>query len=382
MYTVSLNEGLFHAGYSLNTDLYLAYTGYLQEEHAKRPKKSPMEELMAPTVPISEMTIANEDILKAANNSDMAVIAIGRNAGEGNDRKEKDDYYLTEKEKSMIKDVSAAFHAQNKKVIVVLNIGGVIDVAQWRDQVDAILLAWQPGLEGGNAIADIISGKVNPSGKLATTFPAAYQDDHTSKTFPGKIFTDKPTTGMMGMKAFEAEVVYDEGVYVGYRYFNTFGIKPAYEFGYGLSYTDFTYATLKLSAAVMAENLQVSVTVTNTGNVAGKEVAELYVSAPTNKLDKPAAELKGFAKTKLLQPGESQEIVFNLRPADLASFDTKTSSWISDAGNYTVRIGTSQKTIQSAPFKLAKDVVGEKVNKVLLPKEPITDLKSAVVKAK
>ena len=382
MYTVPLSDGIFHAGYSLNNELYLAYANYLDAEHKKRPKKSLMEELMSPTVPIPEMTVSKEDIVKAAGNSDKALIAIGRNAGEGNDRKETDDYYLTDKEKSLIKEVSAAFHAQNKKVIVVLNIGGVVDVAQWRDQVDAILLAWQPGLEGGNAIADVLSAKVNPSGKLATTFPAAYQDDASSKNFPGKEFTDRPTQGMMGMKAFESEVLYEEGIYVGYRYYNTFGIKPAYEFGYGLSYTDFTYGNLKISAPVMAENLQVSVTVTNSGSVAGKEVAELYVSAPNNKLDKPAAELKAFAKTRLLQPGESQEITFTLRPADLASFYTNTSSWIADAGNYTVRIGTSLKSVLSGTFKLPKDVVIEKVNKVLVPKEPINELKSPLGKAK
>ena len=382
MYSVPLSDGLFRAGYSLNTDLFSAYNTYVETEKQKRPKKNAMEELMSPTVPIPEMNVSGEDILKAANNSDKAIIAIGRNAGEGNDRKEMDDYYLTEKEKSLIKDVASAFHAKNKKVIVVLNIGGVIDVSQWRDYADAILLAWQPGLEGGNAIADVLSGKVNPSGKLATTFPAAYQDDITAKNFPGKEFKDHPVPGMFGEKEFEAEVIYEEGVYVGYRYYNTFKIKPAYEFGYGLSYTGFTFSALKTSAPAITENLQVSVTVTNSGSVAGKEVVQLYVSAPDKKLDKPASELKAFAKTKLLQPGESQEIAFSLSLADLASFDTKTSSWIAEAGNYIASVGTSEKKIQSATFKLAKDVVTEKVNKVLVPKEPINDLKPAVLKTK
>jgi len=382
MYTVPLVDGLFRAGFSMNTDLYLSYKKYLETEQGKRPKKSPIEELMSPSIPIPEMNVSNEDILKAAGNADIALIAIGRNAGEGTDRKEKDDYYLTEKEKSLINDVAAAFHAKQKKVIVTLNIGGVVDLAQWRDQVDAILLVWQPGLEGGNAMADVLSGKVNPSGKLATTFPTAYKDDITAKNFPGIEFKDRPVTGLFGQKSYEAEVVYEEGVYVGYRYYNTFGIKPAYEFGYGLSYTDFSYGNLKTSAPVIIDKLQVSVTVTNSGSVAGKEVVQLYVSAPNNKLDKPAAELKAFAKTKLLQPGESQEIIFIISPADLASFDTKTSSWIADAGNYTARIGTSQKTVLSSTFKLGKDVVIEKVNKVLVPKEPINELKSALGKGK
>jgi beta-glucosidase len=382
MYSVPLNDGLFRAGYTLNTDLYRAYSTYIESEQRKKPKKSAMEELLSPTVPIPEMTVSGDDIQMAAVNSELAIIAIGRNAGEGNDRKEKDDYFLTEKEKALISEVAAAFHAQNKKVVVVLNIGGVVDVSQWRDQADAILLAWQPGLEGGNAIADILSGKVNPSGKLATTFPAAYQDDITAKNFPGKEFKDRPVPGVFGQKAFEAEVIYEEGVYVGYRYYNTFKIRPAYAFGYGLSYTDFSYSNLKTSAPAMVENLQVSVTVTNSGTTAGKEVVQLYISAPARKMDKPVAELKGFAKTKLIQPGEAQEITFILTPADLASFDSKTSSWIAESGNYTVRTGTSEKTFLSGTFKLAKDVVGEKVNRVLLPKEPINELKSVAVKGK
>lgn len=382
MYSVPLIEGLFRAGYSLNTDLYLAYSNYVEAEHKKQPKKSPIEELMSPQKPILEMPISNEAIQKAAGNSDKAIVAIGRNAGEGADRKEKDDYTLTDREKELISAVSTAFHAQGKKVVVILNIGGVIDVTKWRDKVDAILLAWQPGLEGGNAIADVVSGKVNPSGKLATTFPASYKDDYSAKNFPGKEFPDRPVQGVFGQKAFESEVIYEEGVYVGYRYFSTFNVKPAYEFGYGLSYTDFSYSNLKLSSVVMTDNVVVNVSVTNNGTVAGKEVVQLYLTAPNNKMDKPSSELKAFAKTKLLQPGEVQEITFILRAADLASFNTALSSWVADAGNYTVRIGTSQKTILSGSFKLPKEVIVEKVNKVLVPEGPINELKSALGKGK
>ena len=152
-----------------------------------------------------------------------------------------DDYELTSLEKDMIASVSDAFHAKHKPVIAVLNIGGVIDVPSFRDKVDAILLAWQPGQEGGNAIADVLSGKVNPSGKLATTFPESYNDVPSAKNFPGKEIPEKATQGMMG-KVIPAEVVYQEGVYVGYRYFNTFKVKPAYAFGYGLSYTNFSFS--------------------------------------------------------------------------------------------------------------------------------------------
>lgn len=382
MYTVPLADGLFHAGYNLNASVYSAYSNYVAAELAKKPKRSLMEELMAPANPIAEMTATNDLIQKAATQSTIAIISIGRNAGEGNDRKVIDDYTLTEKEQILIKSVSAAFHANNKKVVVVLNVGGVVDVTKWRDNVDGILLAWQPGLEGGNAMADIISGKVNPSGKLSTTFPLSYDDEITAKNFPGREIPGTEKKALFGQKAVDAEAIYEEGVYVGYRYYSSFGKKTAYPFGYGLSYTSFKFTDLKLSAPIMNGSIQATITITNTGSVAGKEVAELYMSAPTNKLDKPSAELKAFAKTGLLAPGASQTISLTLTPTELASFQTASSSWIADAGDYTVKIGTSEESFASASFKLPKEVVVEKVNKVVVPKIAINELKNVVAKPK
>lgn len=377
-YTVSLSQGLSNAGYTVNADLKNAYTSYLSEEHAKHPKKNFFQEFMNPTPPPAQYFASNDLVNKMAAENDIAVIAIGRNAGEGRDRKLPGDYLLNDTEKILIKTVSDAFHAQNKKIVVVLNIGGVIDVAEWRDNPDAILLAWQPGLEGGNAITDVLSGKVNPSGKLATTFPMSYNDVPSAKNFPGKEFPDKATTGNFGMKAIPAEVTYEEGIYVGYRYYNTFNVKPAYEFGYGLSYTNFTYSNVKLNASTFAKSITASVTIKNSGAVAGKEVVQLYISAPANKLDKPSEELKGFAKTKLLQPGESQTITFTIHADDLASFDTNSTSWIAEAGMYTVKIGASSLDIKSkARFTLAKDIVTEKDNNVLVPQVNINEYKPA-----
>ncbi len=224
-YTVSLEQGLSNAGYAVDKSLTTTYTSYLAEEKIKHPKKGFFQEFMNPTPPPAEYEAGSDLINTSASSDDVAIIAIGRNAGEGRDRKLENDFDLSETEKMLIKNVATAFHAQNKKVIVVLNIGGVIEVASWRDDADAILLAWQPGMEGGNAITALLNGTVNPSGKLATTFPVKYDDVPSAKNFPGKEFPDQATTGMMGMKAIPAEVVYEEGIYIGYRYYNTFQCK-------------------------------------------------------------------------------------------------------------------------------------------------------------
>jgi len=375
-YTVSLIEGLTNAGYTVDADLKNNYTDYLTAQKAKHPKKGFMEEFMNPTPPISEFFPDNNLVTQKAVENDIAVLVIGRNAGEGRDRKIGNDFNLSDSERIFVKNVADAFHAKNKKLVVVLNIGGVIEVASWRNNTDAILLAWQPGLEGGNAITDILTGKTNPSGKLATTFPMDYKDVPSAKNFPGKEFSDQATTGSFGMKLIPAEVMYEEGIYVGYRYYNTFHVTPAYEFGYGLSYTNFTYSNLKLSSPVFNGRITADITVRNSGRIPGKEVVELYISAPAQKLDKPSEELRAFAKTGLLKPGQSQTITFTLKAADLSSFDEQAQSWIAEAGKYTVKIGTSSKNIrQTATFNLDKEIVLEKDHKVLTPQTKINELK-------
>jgi beta-glucosidase len=373
-YTVSLDEGLSNAGYTVNTDVKKAYTEYLQDEDSKRPKQSMMQSFMHPYPPIQEYLADNDLLSKAAANADVAVISIGRNAGEGRDRKVENDFNLSDTEKILIKNVADAFHAKNKKVVVVLNIGGVIEVASWRDDVDAILLAWQPGLEGGNAITALLSGKVDPSGKLAQTFPMSYEDVPSAKYFPGKEFPDQATEGNFGRKIIPAEVTYGEGIYVGYRYYTTFHVKPAYEFGYGLSYTHFSYSNLKLSSTQFNGKITVSFVVKNSGSVAGKEIAQLYISAPTQNIDKPEEELKGFAKTSLLKPGQTQTIQFNITAADLASYNTKEASWIADPGKYTVKVGASSLDIKLTDyFNNARSIIVEKDHNVLAPQVSIPE---------
>ncbi len=375
-YTISLVHGLTNAGYTVDGDVKNIYSSYLDDYKARHPKKSFFEEFMNPTPYAPEFVADNKLINSKAAASDIAIITIGRNAGEGADRKVENDFNLKQSEIDLINNVSNAFHAKNKKVIVIINAGGVIETASWKDKVDAVLLAWQPGLEAGNAVADILSGKVNPSGKLATTFPVKYEDDITGKNFPGIEFPEKATTGMLGMKAIPAEVTYEEGVYVGYRYYNTFNVKPAYAFGYGLSYTNFEYSNFKLNAASFNGKIIATVEVKNTGKVAGKEVVQLYITAPSKKLQKPAMELKAFDKTNLLQPGQKQTLQFEIAAKDLASFDTESTSWVTDAGTYVAKVGaSSDKIIKTVSFTVPKEIVVEKCNKVLVPQVQINELK-------
>ena len=371
-YTISLLQGLDNAGYKVQQKLSKNYEDYLADQKTKQPKPRNFFDHPAP---IAEMNVA--DIVNAeAEGADAAVITIGRNAGEGADRKLENDYYLTDAEKGLINGVSSAFHAKGKKVVVILNIGGVIEVASWRDSVDGILLAWQPGLEAGNAIADVLSGKTDPSGKLATTFPIDYPDVPSAKNFPGKEFPlpagEKPNM-MMGKPS---EVVYEEGIYVGYRYYDAFKIRPAYEFGYGLSYTKFKLSDIQVSSPTFNKMVTVKVTVTNTGKVAGKEVVQLYLAAPAKNIDKPEDELKAFGKTGLLAPGQSQFMVFTLHASDLASFYTNKAAWIADAGEYKVKIGTSSREIEkTVSFTLAMPIVTEKTHPALTPQVAINELK-------
>jgi beta-glucosidase len=375
-YTITLASGMTNQGYQVDATLKGLYLDYLKEFALKHPKKTFFEEFLNPTAPAPEYNVYQKVIDSKSADADVAIITIGRNAGEGRDRKTADDYELSDIEKAMVANVAKAFHSKGKKVVVVLNIGGVIDVKQLKESADAILLTWQPGLEGGNSMADVLTGQVNPSGKLATTFPVAYADDPTGANFPGIEFTEKATTSSFGMRAVPAEVTYKEGVFVGYRYYNTFRKTPAYEFGYGLSYTNFTYSELKIGSASFEGKMTVSLKVTNAGKVPGREIVQLYLSAPEKDVPKPAEELKGFAKTALLEPGASEMVSFTLNAKDLASFNTARSAWFADAGDYKVNVGASSEQIKlNGTFKLQKELIVEKVKKLLAPQIEITELK-------
>lgn len=347
-YTISLEEGLINSGYEINQvakDAFLAH----KEANAKAFEKpeGTLQAMMTAYTPPEFIPTSNQ-LKTIAGEADIAIVTIGRNSGEGADRVKENDFNLSDKEQDLIASVCEQFHSSGKKVVVVMNIGGVIETASWKDKPDAILLAWQGGQEGGNSAADILSGAVTPSGKLPMTFPIALEDHASSANFP---MEGKPMgMGMMssGEKKDESELIknedytnYEEGIYVGYRHFDKNELKVSYPFGYGLSYTTFEYENLNVE--VSDETISINVQVKNTGKLAGKEVVEIYVSKPDTEIDRPVQELKAFAKTPLLQSGETVEVTMEINISDLSYWNETANNWNLEEGIYIIHAAASSR---------------------------------------
>lgn len=305
----------------------------------------------------TEPQIPAELLKKAAAYADTAILVIKRFSGEGWDRKSgKGDFYLTDAEQQMIDDVTAVF----ARVVLVLNVGGIIDSSFFKnnERIGAVLLAWQSGQEGGLAVADVVCGDVNPSGKLADTFVKSFDDYPSSYNFHES----------------EDYVNYTDDIYVGYRYFETLpGMKEkvCYPFGYGLSYT--TFSITGVTAALCGEEIQVQATVTNTGDTAGKEVVQVYSSAPQGRLGKPTRELRGFKKTRLLQPGERQTLRIAFAVSALASFDDlgkiQKSAFVLEQGEYTFHVGNCVRStaVCDYVYRVEQDTVTLQCSQLAAP---------------
>ena len=361
-YVVDLKTGLENAGYELNEELAALYVTYRDSKEAERRASGIRWRQQVPELAVSQRIISRQ-----AEQNDVAIVTIGRQAGEGRDRQIEGDFNLTADEREMLQNITYAFHAVGKRVIVILNMGNSIETASWKMLPDAILLAWQPGQEGGNSVADVLTGKVSPSGKLTMTFPVSIADHPAYLNFP-----TGPGTTRGDRRRNVDYTIHEEGIYVGYRYFSTFGKEVSYPFGFGLSYTTFGYSSPKVTAT--KDGFVASITVRNTGKTAGKEVVQLYVSAPKGSLgDKPARELKAFAKTRTLQPGESQVLTFTVSAYALASFNDRKSQWETAAGNYDVQFAASAEDIRAhAAYRHAK-VQTWTVNDVMKPNELYKD---------
>ena len=377
-YTVSLIEGLENAGYTPEPNLRSDYEKYIQavrKAESERPKSADPLASHTAQPRITEIFPTGQ-LYDQVDAAEIAIITIGRISGEFLDRNVPNDFNLTDAEQMLIKNISSAFHSQNKRVIVVLNVGGVVETASWKNYPDAILLAWQAGQEGGNSVVDVLSGKVNPSGKLTMSFPVRYEDVSSAKDFPYdfKLTGDLAETMLARKEKIDLEknidyTNYTEDIFVGYRYFDTFKKAISYPFGYGLSYTNFEYSNL--SVVYKEDKFTVRVTVKNTGKMRGKEVVQLYVTAPT-ALDyiKPQKELKAFAKTMELAPNESQTLTMVIPEYDLASFSESDIAWVAEAGEYKFLVGASSQNILLIQTALLPSLKEFPVNDVMAVKEP------------
>ncbi len=351
-YTVSLEEGLKNAGFEINQASKKIFETHKANHKEQFIKPEGFSAMTTPYIP-PRMTYTETELKEIVASSDLGIITIGRNSGEGGDRVEVDDFLLSEKEQNMITKVCEAFHAVNKKVVVVMNIGGVIETDSWKTQPDAILLAWQGGQEGGNSVADIISGKVNPSGKLPMTFPINLNDHASNANFPMEggtldmlkmIFSsreEKPEHEKIKNKDYTN---YEEDIYVGYRHFDKANLDVSYPFGFGLSYTTFDLSNLNVT--MKNDTINLMVTITNSGDLAGKEVVQVYTSKPDTKIDRPLKELRTFAKTKSLNAGETTSLTLQIPVSELSYWSENTSQWVLEKGIYSIQVGTSSRDIQ------------------------------------
>ena len=379
-YIRNVAEGLAVNGFEVNADIQKWYEQYiaLAKTNLRNNGTGGSSVLLGDPV-ISEMEVSRDFIEKMEPATDVAVFTLSRNAGEGGDRYALDgDWTITGQERQLIQTLADVYHAAGKKFVVVLNIGGVIETASWKHIPDAILLAWTPGQEGGYAVADILCGKANPSGKLPMTFPVSYLDIPSSHNFPynyKNVQRGEWDFLWGGAKRQTKDVdytEYKEGIYVGYRYFQTAGAPVSYPFGYGKSYTTFEYSKPVVKAT--ADGFTATIVVKNTGAVAGKEAVQLYVAAPAGGLEKPAFELKGFAKTKELAPGESQTLIIKVDKYTLASFNEATSAWEAAAGTYKVMFGANATDIRATVDYRLKKAESWTVNNVLAPAKMIEEI--------
>lgn len=371
-HSVTVLEGMENRGFEVTTQQWLKdyeadyAAGEIAHKKAQRDiiklikSKSFMEMMLKGYTPPAGRAITEKDI--ADSDTDTAIYVLSRQAGEGGDRKaEKGDLFITDEERAAIETCVKNY----KNFVLVINSGCSLDMS-FVDEIPgigAILFICQLGTEGGNAFADVISGKVTPSGKLADTWAKQYADIpyHNEYSYLNGNVTDE---------------YYKEGIYVGYRYFDTFEVEPCYPFGYGLSYTNFSM----FGAGVKVDGTKVylDATVTNIGTeYSGKEVAQVYVSAPAGKLDKEYQSLAAFAKTKVLAPAGNETVTLTFDMRELASYDEERASYVLDAGEYIVRLGNSSKnTVPVAVLTLDKEVVVSEHCNICPVVEKFEELKS------
>ncbi|MDO4453284.1 MAG: glycoside hydrolase family 3 C-terminal domain-containing protein [Eubacteriales bacterium] len=353
-YVVNVWDGLKNAGYNITSEDWINEYKVAYDEAAENVNG------LFGHVEVADQEITDEQLEASKADTDTAIYVVARNSGEGADRKtEAGDYYLTDIEKANIQKLAENFD----KCIVVLNVGGVIDTSfmQEIEGIDSLLLMSQAGMRGGDAVVKVLNGEVTPSGKLTDTWAKKYEDYPSSENFS---HNDDNVD----------QEDYTDGIYVGYRYFDTFGVQPAYEFGYGLSYTTFDIAVDSITAD--KDNVTVTATVTNTGDTySGKEVVEVYFSAPDGDLEKPYQELAAFGKTDELAPGQSQTLTLTYKTTEMSAYSEEKAAYIMEAGDYVVRVGNSSRNTKVAGVvKLDETAVTEQLSNQRVADKEIKEL--------
>ncbi|MBS3991455.1 MAG: glycoside hydrolase family 3 protein [Erysipelothrix sp.] len=360
-YTISILDGLRHSGVAIvDETLAATYQDWVIEHPFEKGAgwgQEPWSQV--------EMEVSDDLVASAAGRNDLAVVIIGRTAGEDQDaRNEAGSYLLTELELSLIEKVSQHF----RRCAVVLNVGNIIDM-NWVNtyQVPSVMYVWQGGMEGGNAVADVLCGKSSPSGKLSNTISIDLDDVYSTKNFGRTDYN-----------------IYQEDIYVGYRYFETFAQdRVLYPFGFGLSYTEFKIETV--STKFENNTVVLNIDVTNTGEVSGKEVVQVYYGAPMGQLGKPLKSLVSYQKTNLLQPSQTQTLEFSINLKECASYDDSGITghpygFVLEAGNYIFYVGNNVRDAKEAMNVELKDLmIVEKLESALAPVVPFTRIKPVLV---
>ena len=373
-YVVDMREGLLSNGFVLNEQLDKRYSKYMERELKRLALLKKQRQWYLYDLRPNEMQYPNEFVAGTVEDSDVAILTIGRNSAEAYDRHVERDFKLHIDEQALLANVAREFHKAGKKVVVVLNVCGPVEIASWRDKVDAILVCWQPGQEGGNSVADVLSGRVSPSGHLPMTFPIRYEDV-PAQNFPLNVpengtnqsFENYSKTGKLYDIPNIDYTNYVEDIYIGYRHYATRNVDVAYPFGFGLTYTTFSIDDMKVRHK--GDRIDVSCRVTNTGERAAKQVVQLYSTRVNPDVDRPVIELRAYDKTPELAAGESCVVEMSISEADLAEYSEKDTAWKVSKGDYVLSLGFS-----SAERPLSETVTLRKekltpVTDVMMPAE-------------
>ncbi len=351
-YVVDLRDGLLGNGFTLNEPLDQLYQKHITSENKRLAPQQKLRKWYQYALRPTELQRPHADIIKAAqSDAEVAIITLGRHSSEAFDRHIERDFLLCPDEEALLTAVSREFHKVGKKVVVILNICSPMEIASWRDKVDAILICWMPGQEGGNSVADVLLGKVSPSGHLPVSFPISYEDVRSAQNFPRNV----PENGL-NQSRFNISTVgklydvknidytnYEEDIYVGYRDYATRKIEVAYPFGYGLTYSLFELKNMQVKEG--KDDYKVICEIKNIGNAPAKQVIQLYSSELAPEVDRPAIELRGYKKTPLLQAGEKCEVEIVIKKVDLMSYNEKAAAWKLTKGDYELLLGFDSQTL-------------------------------------